>query len=179
MPTLYDIDGDFYAIDQILDESFEAVSEEDIRILEAWQNELDADLETKADRTLYVIREYEMMSEARSKESRRLAELADSDARKAKRLRAMLLDFMLRNNVKNIRTTHGTISACANGGKLPVEIAKDASAEDVHHDCGGVFTKLKYDFDKDAIRDALAEMPKGETLPFARLGERGHHLRIK
>lgn len=68
---------------------------------------------------------------------------------------------------KKIQTDLHTFIICKNGGKQAVDIFAEVPDS---------FQRVIYEPDTDKIRDALEA---GEDLPFAKLLERGEHVRIK
>lgn len=85
-----------------------------------------------------------------------------------KRMKEILLYVMTEKlNERKIQTDFHTFTVCKNGGKQGVDIF-DAVPDN--------FQRVIYEADTDKIRDALEA---GEDLPFAKLKERGEHVRIK
>jgi hypothetical protein len=85
-----------------------------------------------------------------------------------KRMRDVLLLVMRDTlNQRKIQTDLHTFTICKNGGKQGVDIFAEVPDS---------FQRIIYEPDTDKIREALEN---GEDLPFARLRERGEHVRIK
>lgn len=107
---------------------------------------------------------------------RKLLSEADQMAAQAKRFadeakRKKAAADCLKEHIKEAIETMGekkvgVFSVCKNGGKQPIELTDEVPEE---------FLKYKPSTDTDKIREALT---KGE-LKFARLGEKGTHLRVK
>tara|TARA_Y100001968_G_C19219090_1_gene648761 strand:- start:340 stop:834 length:495 start_codon:yes stop_codon:yes gene_type:complete len=125
-------------------------------------------LADKTEAYVMLIKDLKAKSAARSMEAARLRESAESIHRTAMGLQERLKQRLIECGETNVQTRLFTISVCENGGKLPLEIHED----DVPH----VFKEAKWTPDTGRIRQILE---KGETLPFARLGKRKSHLRIK
>ena len=70
-------------------------------------------------------------------------------------------------NERKITSDFHTFTVCKNGGKQGVNIFAEVPDN---------FQRVIYEPDTDKIRDALEA---GEDLPFAKLLERGEHVRIK
>lgn len=86
--------------------------------------------------------------------------------RKDKAIKNLQLAVMRIMDAKGIKK-EGSLSVCKNGGKTPMEIT-DLVPED--------FTIFEPRPNTDLIRERLES---GDQLPFAKLGERGRHLRTK
>lgn len=169
MTTLYELAADVRAIDDWLDELEGDVSgceeEFDRAYLEA-HGAFDA----KVDAYCALIAELDARSAARRAEAARLSELARLDAAKVTRLKSTLLDVMQDIGVKRVDAPRFRVTICTNGGKLP--LLMDVVPEEVEER----FRQVVVSIDRAAVYDALKD---GEQLLFARLGERGQHLRIK
>lgn len=132
----------------------------------------DMAIEEKLDRYAYVIKSMEA-------EAERLGELEFQIITKqrkarwaAERLKARVQEFIERNvPEKKVKCELHTLSVCDNGGKLPLVFDEDAAPSP-----GADFCKPRWEWDTEAIRGSLEA---GHDLPFARLGERGKHLRIR
>lgn len=92
--------------------------------------------------------------------------------RAAKRLKDRLKAFMEGAGLKQVEGDYYIFRVQRNGGKVPVVMDESLCANDVPEH----FRRVMYRIDHAAIYNALKE---GEELDFAKLGERGTHLRIK
>lgn len=101
-------------------------------------------------------------------EIKRLQEWKKSIENHDKRMREVLL-YVMRNKLgqKKIQTDLHTFTVCKNSGKQAVNIFAEVPDN---------FQRVIYEPDTDKIREALEN---GEDLPFAKLVERGEHVRIK
>lgn len=133
---------------------------------------VDEAIEQKLDKYAYVIKSMEA-------DAKRLADLEFQVVDKqrkaawaAARLKARVLEYIERNVPEGkVKCELHTLSVQKNGGVLPIEMYEDAKPVPMSPWC-----KQVWDWNKDAIRESLEA---GEPLPFAKLGERGKHLRIK
>lgn len=174
MSTLYQLTGDALALNQLIEEYAEA-NEGDITnigdIVDAWIKENADSIEKKVDGYVSLIREKEALAEVRLKESARYANLAKTDKNLAERLKERLREHMDLVGNTHIETENYKISTAGNGGKQPMKV------DDIDPNVVPLkFQKISVDFDKDSIRQHLAE---GGELEWARLEERGRTLRIK
>lgn len=167
MPTLYEIDRDLLNVEELLASGAE---DEAATLLEQFRQQLESDRASKVDATCAFIRELVSRSEARKAEADRFVALARTDGNLADRLKAMLLDHLRLHGVKKMETERFRLTRAANGGKLPLEITLPPD------ELPAEFVRTTKVADTEAIREAVE---KGEDLPFARLGERGEHLRLR
>lgn len=178
-PTLYSISREYQAIDQLLAEAEEAgqdmSSPEVAEIVTRWWVALDGDLKAKAERCVAVIREQEALSDVAKVEADRLAALARSRAARAAKVREMLFVAMQAAGVKRLDTALGGLTVAANGGKAPVVLNDGVDPLAVEQRWPNLVV-VERSINKQAVREVLE---RGEPLPFAALGERGTHLRIR
>jgi hypothetical protein len=176
--TLYAITADYRALDQLLAEAEEAgvdlSSLEVAAIVTRWWVSLDGDLKAKAARCIAVIREQEALSDAAKAEADRLAAYAASKAARAAKVRQMVMTAMQAAQVKRLDTPLGAVTVAGNGGVAPLVVADvdPLEVQALYPELVEVTTTIN----KQAVRDALEQ---GLSLPFAALGERGTHLRIR
>jgi hypothetical protein len=177
--TLYAITEEYRALDQLLAEAEEAgqdlSSPEVAEIVTRWWLALDGDLTAKAHRCIAVIREQEGLSELAKAEAARLAAYAASKAARAARVRDAVHAAMQVAQVKRLDTPLGAVTVASNGGKAPLVVADDVDPLMVQDDYTDL-VEVKASINKAAVRDALEH---GQPLPFAAIGERGTHLRIR
>ena len=86
------------------------------------------------------------------------------------RLKDGLQSYLKCKGVKKVHTANHDFSVCKNGGKQPIEITADI------YDIPREYCIFEPKPDTYIIRKALEN---GQELEFARLKERGEHLRIK
>lgn len=125
----------------------------------------------KADSYAALIRSCEARAEARTVEARRMQDLADADARLAKRLRDALMQSMQDTGNLKVQTARFALSVVNNGGKLPVVIDSEADLPADYR-----VPKVTMTIDRDALR---RDLEHGAAVPGARLGERGRRLDLK
>jgi hypothetical protein len=167
MPTLYDIDHDLLNVEELLAAGAE---DEAAALLEQFRQQLEQDRAAKVDNTCAFIRELLARAEARKAEAERFIALSRTDGNLADRLKAMLLDHLRLHGVKKLETERFRLTRAANGGRLPLEVT--LPAEELPEE----YVRTTKAADMEAIREAVEG---GEELPFARLGERGEHLRLR
>jgi hypothetical protein len=171
MPTtLLDISEDMIALDDLLTDSGGDITSPEVEsAIDQWMQELDQNLQNKADGYCALIQEMRSRAEARKAEAKRLADRARIDAHNARFLKERLQYVFERHGIKRLETKRFKISVAKNGGKLPMTIYDESQ---IPKDKQIVITVP----DQDAIRHAL---DADETVPGARLEERGSHLQIR
>lgn len=173
MATLFEIGSDVIALEELLSDIGGDVTDEQVeRAFDEWFAEIGDDVKTKLDSYVTLIAEFEARAEARKAEAQRLGKRAITDSNKAEQLRARLKIFFERTGKTKIETARYTIAIAKNGGKIPVEIGVSPDLLPIRFQ--RIVTNISAD--TDALR---AMLEAGEELSFARLGERGTHLRIK
>lgn len=133
-----------------------------------------SDLNTKFTGYRKLMVHLESLAEEAKTESKRLAEIARVRQNKVDRLKGRLYQFMTAHNIDKVETPLGTFAIQNNGGALPVEI--DEYLLEHPEELPEGYRIVEFKPDKRAIGQALKD---GESLDFARYGERGTHLRIK
>jgi hypothetical protein len=168
MTSILDIESDLVALDDLLFECGGDVTDPRVSAaVDAWLEELDADLKGKADNYAALITELERRAEVRRAESKRLADRARIDEANASFLRSRLKGVFERRGIKTIDTARFRLSIRANGGKAPI---------DLHGEVPESFSRVVLEPDRERIREALE---RGDALPFATLMERGTSLSIR
>ncbi|MDX2271075.1 MAG: siphovirus Gp157 family protein [Cyanobacteriota bacterium] len=137
-------------------------------LLESNATERDKKLEAYAS----VISLLETRAAWRKAEAKRLSDRAQIDESQAQWLKENLKGYFSRHQIKIVETNRYRITLAANGGKAPLII--DVDPIDLPEEY--TITELIHKPDREGIRTALES---GQTLPFARLGERGSTIRIK
>lgn len=171
--TLYEIGEDIVALDSLLFEVGGDVSEEDAdAAITSFLNENRENLERKLDGYGYLIREQEKDAEFCEAEAERLSRRAEVRRNAVKRLKDRLNDFFTQHGLTKVQAPHFTLAQQKNGGKIPLEIK--VQPEELPKPYRYEVVSVKADTDK--IREALEA---GKKLPFATLGERGTHIRVK
>jgi hypothetical protein len=171
MPTLYDISDDLLALESILIEAGGDVTDPEAdQAVDNWLAELGSARDEKIDAYCSLYREFDLRAKAREEEATRLFNLASADLNAARRLRERLLYFFELHRISKLETERFRLTVAANGGALPLFV--DCEPEALPED----YQRVRIEADKAAIREALES---GAPLDFARLGERGRHLRIR
>lgn len=166
MATLYDLVEDFKLLNGDYEESTDAV-------VEFYLNDLrdanHAEVQGKVANYIGLIRNFESDAEAIKVEVERLTHNKQVVENKAKRLKQRLLDFFLDVGWTTVSTPRGTVTVSNNGGAIPLVV-------DLEDEIPDDFAVVKRELDTKKVREFLAS---GGELEWAKLGERGKHLRIK
>ena len=155
-------------------ENLIAASEEsggDITELEGHIDALAAraeNLPAAIDDLLTLVREIESRGEARKAEADRLRQRAKRDEAVAAWFKAQVLRVMQTQGLKKVEGSRWRATVAMPGGRPAMEVFDDVPEEFIRE----VVTR---EVDKDAIRERLEG---GAVLPFARLVEKSHYLRV-
>lgn len=123
----------------------------------------------KLDNYVGLIRQLEMEAAAASEESERWAKRAKSREARVRWLKDRLIGHLVATGRTEMRGASGRpIKLVTNGGAQPVEMIEGRLVP-------LEYLRVKHEPDKEAIAKALL---RGIDLDFARLGERGKHLRL-
>lgn len=168
MATLYEITAELQAIDDLLIENGGDVTDPAVdEIITAWMEKAEGDFEAKVDNYCALIREVEARGNARQQEMERIKALATSDFNTVAKLKQRLKVHLEVLGRLKVQTPRFAVSVCKNGGVQPIEIDEDGVPQN--------FLKWVSSPDGEKIREQL----KAGPLDFARLQERGSHLRVK
>lgn len=169
--TIFDIEDDIRALDDLLHESGGDITDEGVeQYIAQLMEELREDLENKVDGFAAYIGELKAREQARKSEADRLRGLAKSDGNAAAGLRGLLLLKLKQLGIKKLKTKRYNVSVSANGGKQPLDIVADRLPGEYRREV------VTIEIDRNAIeRDLKAgvEIPGVTALP------RGESLRIK
>jgi hypothetical protein len=153
----------------------DVTDEEAAAAIDAWLAEADAPLKQKLDAYASVIRERELKAAARKAEADRVAALARTDANAVARLKERLKYFFESEGLQKIETDRFKFSISGNGGLAPVIVHVDpeqlpewAQRKTVTADIEAIRGEIE-------TRKATGKDP----LPFAEIGPRGTHLRVR
>lgn len=174
MKTLYEIGSALIELNDLCEEIEGDLSRagELSAAIEAYMASLEDQQAEKLDNYVGLIRQLEAEAVAARAEAEQWQQKARRRERRAQWLLENLQKHLDRTGQDRVRTASGReIAVVKNGGEQPLVIDPNATI-----DCNMDFVYPTYHWDKTAIREALAA---GRELPFARLGERGRHLRIK
>ena len=175
--NLYQITEEIERIDDLLDRTNgdEAMmTPEDREAMEMFIEGLKTEANIKADGYARSIREMESRAKARRIESRALAEAAESEERRAERVKRFLLMCMERIGERQLVGQTWTLAVQKNGGARPVEVFGDPEQLPAQF----VTTTVTVTPNKDALRKAL-EQNDPDAQAFAVLKDRGVSLRIR
>ncbi len=148
----------------------------------AWLESVDLDLDQKIDAYCSLIDKFNAHASIRKAESDRLAAMAKVDLNNAKRLKDRMKQFMEFTGNQKMETKYRKLRLQNNGGALPIQwIAKDGDFITVLPDEPSIdslppeYVVQIPSIDMEAIR---SDLEGGVELSFARLCDRGQHLRI-
>lgn len=158
--TLYDLQGEFLRLYQI-------ITDEDEQVFLDTLEGLQGELEIKASGYVHVMKQLEMEEDECDKviEAFKAKKAVRSNARK--RMKEALINAMDVAGLNELPAGEYTLKIAKNGGLQPLKIDGDIPDN---------FMKVQLVPDNDKIRKTLND---GEELPFAHLEERGRHLDIK
>jgi len=170
--SLIDITEDMQALDDLLDECGGDITgiEETV---DRWFAELKGELNSKLDGYAAFIRELDLRIAARTEEKERLEMRIRVDSNLQQFLKLRLRDCLASRNQRKVETRRYRISLVKNGGKAPLvwSNGRPPAPESVSAE----FQRVRVEIDTDAVRQSLES---GKELEFARIGERGEHVRI-
>lgn len=171
--SIFDIDNELDAIASAFDQMEELGTEaEYLKAVENYFGDLITERDTKLDNYARFLDERSAIAKARKDEAARLTALAKTDEALVKRCKETLKAFMDMRGMTKTETALHKFTICANGGKTPVLIAPEVDPSTVDP----AYQVVTVSIDSDAVR---SDLEAGKTVPFATLGERGSHLRIK
>lgn len=163
MSALYELTGQYLELLEMLEED-DGTDEQIIRdTLEG----IDGELEIKADNYAKIIRELSEEAKKFETEKRRLEERQTTLENRVKILKDSLFCAMKETGKTKFKTDLFSFGIQRNGGAQPIEIVPDTYIPPQY---------CRMEPDNAKIREALNA---GERLPFAKLVERGEHLRIR
>lgn len=131
---------------------------------------LNGTIEQNCDDIATVMMSQEVEMQYIKAEIDRLHGRLDDVITKYERLRDILQSYLKGKGVKKVHTPNHDFSVCKNGGKQSIEITADV------YDIPQEYCIFVPKPNNELIRKALED---GQELEFARLKERGEHLRIK
>lgn len=170
--NIFELDAEINKIAEAFDKLEEAGTEQEfLDSVEVYFGNLLDDRDRKLDAYADLVAHYKNLSELRKKESKRLAELAQSDENRADRLKGRLKQYLDFAEITRIDTPYHRISVCGNGGLTPLIVDEDLDLNKIH----GSYVLIKRELNTAEVR---ASLTAGDDVPFARLGDRGSHVRI-
>lgn len=170
-PSLYEIRNDFEALDALLYEVGGDVTDEQANAaITEWLQENRLALREKLDGYGAKIRERELLAKARREEADRIYALAKTDEALVERLKERLKWFFETEGIDRLETDRFKFSLATNGGKAPLKVYE------LPENLPDEFQKVNVAPDNERIRAALEA---GRKLPWAEIGERGRHIRLR
>lgn len=172
--TLFDIGNDLHALNTLCEETEDQENRDELcdARLAVWFDELKSDESAKLESYRLYIAQLESEAAAAKAEAEQFQKMARVREARADWLKRSVKEYTERTNREKIVTNTNRVFAIQkNGGVLPVFMG-DVRPEEMPTQ----FQKVTVSFNTDAIRKALMD---DEYVPFASLGERGTHLRIK
>ena len=168
--SLFNISEDLEKLNELLDEVGDDAEQQEI--INNWLESVGEERNRKLDGYAALISEMQARADVRKAEAKRMQELATTDENRARLLKARLKTFFETHDIKTINTDRYRLSLAKNGGKAPLILDENVAVTSLPEQ----FQRVTIDADTTAIREVLE---KGESLDFARLGERGTSMRIK
>ena len=170
MTTLYQLTEEMQALDELLTNAENPDSPE---IFDAIQRALalQDERERKVDAYCCLIAEITARAVARKAEAERLYLSAQTSENAVKRLKTSLLESFAVLGIRKLETEKFTVTVAKNGGLVPLEMQAGLDASSLPKE----FQRIVVSVDSEKVRAAL----ETGTLDFAKLGERGSHVRIK
>lgn len=192
--TLWEIGDDLRALDDLLYEVGGDVSEAEAEAaIDEWLTETRRAEADKVDAYAALIKTFEARAKAKKAEARHLQDRARIEENAAKNMKERMKLYLEAKGERKVDGNLHGFTVAGTGGRAPVDIddvdarelptpyrrarmvllhPTDETLDALEDQC----QRLDVEPDKDAIREALEA---GEDLPFARLGERGTHLRVR
>lgn len=173
--TLYELATDEAALWAALDDAGGEITPEAEPAVDEWFKQLREQQAVKLDGYCSLIHRLESEAAAATAEADRYKKAATVRKNAVANLKSRMVEFFqLTGQSKVVTPTGRTVAVQANGGQTPVEMDATYNQDEISDEFAR--TEIVRHIDKNAIRVALEN---GRELPFARLGERGHQLRIR
>ena len=171
MPTLFEIADDLRALADLLAEGDAELADETAAAAEAWFAELGGQEAEKLDAYVDLIRRFESEAQTANEEAQRYDRIASVRGNAAARLKNRLRDYLAATGQPKVQTATGRTVRIQKNGTAPLVVDDGLDLATVPPE----LVKVSRSIDLAAVRDRLKA---GESLPFARLGDPGCHLRI-
>tara|TARA_Y100001937_G_scaffold75222_1_gene102235 strand:- start:10632 stop:11147 length:516 start_codon:yes stop_codon:yes gene_type:complete len=168
MPTIYDIQGEWATLVDLLTESGGDISDPEVaKYIDQCFAEIANDLEAKVDGYLRVIAELKARADVRKTEADRLARRARLDRQSVDWMKERLISTLTSMGKTDFETEHYKVKVSNVGGVRGMEIDDGPLPPDF------TIYQTVEEPNKELIRNRLEA---GEDLPFARLRERSKRL---
>ena len=175
MSTLYELSDQFQSLCNILesleDEQIPVELQREVESLLAQKDETQAQLYSKIDNYISLIKHLEMFAEMREKEAKRMAELAKRDRNKVDFLKKQLLNHFESTGQSKVKTWKYSVGL-RKASQAPLHLK--GSVEELPDE----FKKVIVEPDKKALRDAIKSSVEGID-QYAELGDRSSYLSIR
>lgn len=174
-PNIYTLAQGFADLTVLLEQIDETGADEQSTLLiNNWLAKLDGEVAGKLESVGKFLRIQEMTALAADTEVERLRVRSLAAKRRVTRVKAAVLELLRLARLPRVETDTFTFTVAGNGGKAPVVV--DAVDPDEVARTHPHLVVVRTEINTDAVR---AELEAGKPLPFARLSERGQHLRVK
>lgn len=171
--TLLMIEADEFALGALLCDVGGDVSDEEVAAaVDAWFAELGQERERKLDGYGEFIYEMELRVKAKKERAAQLTARAKTEEARVRYMKDRVLSYLLERGERKVAGPLHTFSVQANGGVTPLVLTVEP--ENLPSKWRDVV--VTYQARTDEIRRALES---GDVLPFATIGQRGVHLRIR
>jgi hypothetical protein len=168
--SLFEISQDLHRLEEALDAAED--DESMMQLIVEWFESAVEQRDQKLDNYAELISSIENRIAVRQAEAKRILELAESDRKKVYELKERLRCVFASHGWGKVETPRYRLSLVQNGGKAPLIV--DIPTEELPTE----FVEIRQTLAarNDLIREHLES---GKELNFARIGERGSHIRIK
>lgn len=172
--TLFGIGDDLLALEQLIEECEGDISDPKAdAAITAWLSEIGASQALKVDGYINLIKRWDMQRAAAKAEAEQYRKMAQVRENRIDRLKQRLKEHMEQTHQVKIETISGrTVAIQNNGGVVPMEVSPYVDPKLIPQR----FQRVVVELDTQLVRAALTA---GETLTFAKLGQRGTQLRIR
>jgi uncharacterized protein (UPF0335 family) len=173
MATLFEIGVELVALMDLLDETGGEITPNSQDALDEFFTEVGDQQKDKLQAYASLIRRLETEAATATAEAEQWQKKAQARTNSVKSLKDRLKLYLEMTGQKKVQTSKGyTIAIQANGGKVPLVIAEGTDPASLPDE----FKRQRWEILTEAVREALES---GQKLPFAALGVRGSHVRIR
>ncbi len=185
MPNLYELTGYAQTLENLISDIEEMIANgeapEDNKVLSGLYDSLiqnGEDEERKLEGIVKIIRQAESDAKAQKAEAQRLRDRAAVNENRVSRLKDLIKWHLTVTGQSKARAGLFNVSVCGNGGLAPL-IVPNVLSEGDQEALKGIpadYVKTVLQLDTAKVRE---ELEMGVVIDFARIGERGSHVRIK
>lgn len=166
--TLYDLSADLERLSWMLQESDGEITED----IDKYLTDTELAIAEKVGSYIMLIKNFEGLAELKKNEKARLNASKSADENIAKKLRARLLWFFERNELKSLRTRMGTVTLSAS--KPAIKPVLTISEQLVPAEYQTERTVIEVDYNK-----IKQDLEAGVELEWAKLPEPSSHITIR